>query len=157
MNPDKPCLCGSLLAGSQCCLPLIEQKQSAENALALMRSRYTAFALHAVDYLLATHHPSFREADLGKQLMTGFKENIQWLQLEIISHIETKKKNAKVEFKAYYHDSKQVYCLHERSDFIYQQNWFYTQGTIMKNRSVNWPRNKPCWCGSGRKSKLCHP
>ena len=43
-----------------CCGPLHRGERPAATAVALMRSRFTAFALGDVDYLLATWHPGSR-------------------------------------------------------------------------------------------------
>jgi SEC-C motif-containing protein len=50
------CLCGSGVAFGACCRPLLRGGEAA-NAEALMRSRFTAFALGAVDHLWRTLHP----------------------------------------------------------------------------------------------------
>ena len=44
-TPTGACPCGSLLAYAVCCGPLLTGERHAETAEALMRSRYTAFAV----------------------------------------------------------------------------------------------------------------
>ena len=53
----KACPCGSNLLFAACCEPVIAQHAAAKTALQLMRSRYSAFALGLVDYILNTTHP----------------------------------------------------------------------------------------------------
>ena len=51
----EPCSCLSGMSYETCCEPLHRRKQLANTAEQLMRSRYSAFALAEVDYLMATH------------------------------------------------------------------------------------------------------
>lgn len=60
-TPSGPCVCGSGTAYRSCCAPLHEGTP-AETAEALMRSRYSAFALGLEDHLFRTWHPRTRPA-----------------------------------------------------------------------------------------------
>ncbi|MFI5298859.1 MAG: YchJ family protein [Polyangiales bacterium] len=56
----KGCRCGSNVAYAECCRPFHRGEREAPTAEALMRSRYSAFALGEVEYLwrtLATSNP----------------------------------------------------------------------------------------------------
>ena len=57
----QPCHCGSGRPYSACCAPYIHGEASPQTAEALMRSRYSAYAEHAIDYLGDTLHPDHRE------------------------------------------------------------------------------------------------
>lgn len=59
-NRPRPCPCGSGAAYTACCGPLHAGTAKAATAEALMRSRYSAFALGDAAYLLRTWHPSTR-------------------------------------------------------------------------------------------------
>lgn len=50
-----PCLSGKPYY--ECCKAYHQRKQLPENALLLMRSRYSAYALCLIDYIIATTHP----------------------------------------------------------------------------------------------------
>ena len=50
----KKCPCGSGKNYSDCCQPLIKGKTKAPTAEALMRSRYSAYVEHAIDYIIET-------------------------------------------------------------------------------------------------------
>ena len=76
MSDSAPCPCGSGQPFSACCGPFIRGEQWPETAEQLMRSRYTAFTLEAVDYLLETWHPSTRPETLEP-------EPQKWLGLQI--------------------------------------------------------------------------
>lgn len=55
-GPNAPCPCGSGAKFKRCC-SLILDGQPATTPEALMRSRYTAYALGHVDHILNTTHP----------------------------------------------------------------------------------------------------
>lgn len=61
-TPDEArrCPCGSGDALAQCCGRFHSGFAEAPSATALMRSRYSAFALRDAAYLLRTWHPSTR-------------------------------------------------------------------------------------------------
>lgn len=46
------CFCSSQKSFESCCKPYLNGTQHAPTAEALMRSRYSAYVLHEVDYLL---------------------------------------------------------------------------------------------------------
>lgn len=75
------CPCGSRLAYAECCGPLHQGRSTgaatAATAEQLMRSRYSAFAVGDVDYLLRTWHPSTRPRTLD------LDDAVEWLRLEI--------------------------------------------------------------------------
>lgn len=120
----KKCYCGSLKNFNECCEPIIKGIQKSSTAEALMRSRYSAYATHEVDYLLATTYVSERKYHSKSEILNWATSN-QWLQLEIINATENT-----VEFKAYFLDSnsqKQIH--HELSTFKLENgSWFYVDG-----------------------------
>ena len=66
-----------------CCEPLHCEKQTAATAEQLMRSRYSAFALAEVDYLIATHPDSLTPLlQRRKELRKNCRE-VRWLGLKI--------------------------------------------------------------------------
>lgn len=165
MSPNAPCPCGSRLAYSACCAPL-HQNTPAPNAERLMRSRYSAFCLGKIDYLLATLAPQSRQPNDAEGLRHTIKQT-QWLALQVLGS-GTDGGDEWVEFVAFYQKlpaqamndasasagKRADGQLHERSRFIQQDGrWFYLDGRILP--PVKWPRNDPCWCGSGIKFKKC--
>lgn len=125
----QSCFCGSGISFNQCCQPIIEGTQPAVTAEALMRSRYSAYAIHNVDYLIATTHPSQRE-NYSKEEILNWSQSNDWQRLEISSVTPTT-----VTFKAYYLDSKnQSHIHHEHSRFVFEnENWFYVDGDYFGN------------------------
>ncbi|WP_119306624.1 YchJ family protein [Cohaesibacter haloalkalitolerans] len=61
-NPadNKPCPCGSSKAYADCCAPYHQGDALPQRAEALMRSRYSAFALQEIDYLKETLWPKYQ-------------------------------------------------------------------------------------------------
>lgn len=81
---SRPCPCTSKLTYERCCQPLIEGKRVAETATLLMRSRFSAYALGKVDYLLKTTSESER-AKLVREELAQYCRTIKCISLKIIS------------------------------------------------------------------------
>ena len=108
-----------------CCGPY-HAGQAAPDAESLMRSRYSAFVLGDVPYLLATWHPSHRPAEL--RMEAGAK----WLGLEIKQHRLTCADSAVVEFVARFRLGGKATRQHERSRFVREDGcWFYVDGDVL--------------------------
>ncbi|MEO0409758.1 MAG: YchJ family metal-binding protein [Cyanobacteria bacterium P01_A01_bin.135] len=154
-NAAAACPCGSGKTLADCCRPYL-LNLCAPTAEALMRSRYTAYCLGNVDYLLTTHHPLHRAPD-SRQAIAGNVGRVTWLGLTVLKaqQGQPEDKAGVVEFVALYWEGGQVGQLHERSQFRQQRGrWFYLQGEVLPPLRTG--RNEPCWCGSGRKFKQCH-
>jgi SEC-C motif-containing protein len=157
LNTHPSCLCGSGIEYNQCCCPFHYGDKLPATAEALMRSRFVAYALDNVGYILATWDVAGRPEKIDFS-----EENIDWQRLEII---DTKKGGIKdnkgiVEFKAYYLKDGEEYMLHEISRFAKTNGrWFYLDGVVKKVGKIiqqtNQGKNAPCPCGSGKKSKRC--
>ena len=126
-----PCPCGRSAAKGQarslhaCCGPY-HADQAVPDAESLMRSRYSAFVLGDVPYLLRTWHSSQRPATL--ELEAGAK----WLGLEIKQHRITGEDTAEVEFVARFRVGGKAIRQHERSRFVREDGrWFYVDGDVL--------------------------
>ena len=149
----KKCPCISGNPYSACCQPLHEGKLTASSAEQLMCSRYSAFVLKNIPYLIATLHPSKREED-DEPVLKKTMDETQWLGLKIIKHKPTGN-TATVEFIAFHQGKSEIEQLHEKSNFVVEnKHWFYVDGEILP--PVKLSRNEPCFCGSGKKVKKCH-
>jgi len=120
----KNCYCGSDKPFDLCCNLYISGLEKAPTALALMKSRYSAYATHQADYLLATTHSSERKYYSKEEILKWAVSN-QWQKLEIIAFTENT-----VEFKAYFKDENNVDQVHyEFSTFKKEgDSWFYVDG-----------------------------
>lgn len=71
------CPCGSSKTFNHCCQPIVEVREDATTAEALMRSRYTAFVLLNEKYLRYSWHPD----TCPKKIRLA--ANTKWLGLKI--------------------------------------------------------------------------
>src|SRR6478672_12867613 len=71
------CPCSSGLSYDECCGPIHRGEHAAPTAEQLMRSRFSAFALGDVPYLLASWHPSTRPSCLE------LDAELRWYRLDI--------------------------------------------------------------------------
>lgn len=95
-----------------------------------MRSRYSAFAVADIDYLMKSYHSSTRPVKDKKNIL-AFAKSAQWLGLQIVSKKAGTEKDQEgwVEFKANYIESAQLQCIHEKSYFVKEQGmWYYMNG-----------------------------
>ena len=118
------CYCGSTDSFEECCEPYIKEFKTAESAVILMRSRYSAYATQHADYLVSTTHNSTRRHHSKKAILEWSQSN-QWIKLEVLKTTATT-----VEFKAYYLDRQlQMQIHHEHSTFRFEnEKWFYVDG-----------------------------
>src|SRR5438045_1280184 len=107
------CYCGSEQIFENCCKPYIIGEKKPLTAETLMRSRYSAYATNAIDYLINTTAASERKY-YSKKDMKKWASESQWQRLEII-----KATGDTVEFKAYFLDKNlQRQIHHEKSTFL---------------------------------------
>lgn len=90
-----------------------------------MRSRYSAFVLGQLDYLLASWHPSTRPATLERD-----PRGMRWLGLDVRRHVQHDAQTATVEFVARYrHGGAPAVRVHEVSRFVHEDGrWYYLDG-----------------------------
>ncbi len=156
-TPSIDCLCGSLLPYDACCALLHTGTNQATTAEALMRSRFTAYAMHNDGYLLQSWDTATRPVNIDFS-----KETSEWTCLEIVATKKGQAKDTKgvVEFKAYFTQAGEEQVLSEVSRFIKKQGqWLYLDGKVKSigasSGPVNQGLNAPCSCGSGKKFKRC--
>ena len=118
------CYCGNSGSFQDCCEPYIKGFKNATTAEVLMRSRYSAFAVGAADYLINTTHISKRKYHNKRDILAWSQAN-KWLKLEVLASTETT-----VTFKAYYLDENLKAQVHyEHSTFKLENGkWFYVDG-----------------------------
>jgi len=83
MKYDK-CPCGSGVGFDACCGGIVAGRRPAPTAEALMRSRYTAYVLKKVDYLVQTTHPSARTDELADSIRKWMRQ-VEWLKLHVVA------------------------------------------------------------------------
>ena len=89
-----------------------------------MRSRYSAYVLGLIDYLLATWHPSAAPGELELS-------PVKWLGLEVL-HAQSAGDAGVVEFVARLRDgSGRAQRMHETSRFVREGGrWYYIDGEM---------------------------
>lgn len=134
MSPavNAPCPCGSGRKYKRCCGPL-HAGAPAGSPEALMRSRYCAYAIGAVDYILATTHPEgpHFEADARAWAseVAEFCEHTRFEGLEVRSSDEQGDRG-EVTFLARLRQGGRDVSFVERSTFVREQGrWLYHSGT----------------------------
>lgn len=122
-TPAIACPCGLPVAYDECCGrwhrgPLHLQ---APDAQALMRSRYSAYVLDEIDYLLQTWHPTTCPGSL-----TPNEPGTKWLGLEVRRHDRQDTDHETVEFVARVRVNGRASRLHEISRFVREEGrWLY--------------------------------
>ena len=126
--PSRECPCGSGAAYDVCCGPLHDGAPP-ETAEALMRSRYSAYAVGHLDYVFRTWHPRTRPADL-----TSTPGTI-WVGLEVLRTAEGGPSDdvGEVEFRARFRTPDGEHVLHETSRFERRRGrWVYVDGDVVR-------------------------
>jgi SEC-C motif-containing protein len=114
-----PCPCGSGKELPDCCQPYISGTLAAPTAEALMRSRYSAYALGDEQYLLDSWHASTRPQRIDAD------PAVQWIRLKIV---QADSHSDRVEFVATFRLNGKAHKLCERSRFVLEDGkWFYLE------------------------------
>lgn len=122
------CVCGSGCIAVYCCLPYVQDGVLPPTAVALMRSRYTAYVLGDEAYLLRTWHASTRPTT-----PLSLDPTVKWLTLtiECCEAGEAADREGWVSFVARYKVSGRAQRLQERSYFVRKEGaWLYVNGVV---------------------------
>ena len=124
------CPCGSSKAIDKCC-GTYHQNVNAPTALLLMKSRYSAYVIGDVDYLVKTTHP-LHQHNLSKSDIEQWSTENTWQSLQIIATKNVSEIKSEVEFKASFFDAKNKPTVHhELSTFDKIEGiWYYSTGVI---------------------------
>lgn len=129
-----------------------------------MRSRYAAYVLNEIDYLLDSVHPdSPGEAD--RRTTEAWAQSATWQGMEVVTTEAGGEDDDQgmVEFIAHFSLKGVPQQHHERARFKRHNNkWYYLDGDQIRpqpivRQSPRVGRNDPCPCGSGKKFKKCYP
>ncbi|HWX00427.1 YchJ family protein [Collimonas sp.] len=119
---------------AQCCGRYHTGAEIAPTALALMRSRYSAYVMDNGAYLQATWQASTRP-----QEPIAVEAGLKWLGLDVRRH-EADGDSAIVEFVARYKIDGRAHRLHEVSRFVREADvagvfrWFYVDGSFPEKK-----------------------
>lgn len=145
------CPCGTGSPYRDCCAPY-HQGKTAPHAEALMRSRYSAYVLGGVEYLVSSTLPA-QQAALDVPAMCAWSQSSQWLGLTVEAHEPATPDRAYVTFTARWREADAIEHAHrERSSFVCRAGrWYFIDSTV----KLQCGRNEVCPCGSGQKYKKC--
>jgi len=124
-NTEEACPCKSGKSYDDCCKNYLNLSQNAPTAEALMRSRYSAFALKNKEYLRYSWHPDTCPSEVH------LNDSTQWLELKIINTQAGRisDSSGEVEFVARSKNNGKAHRLHENSRFIrFDNRWVYLDG-----------------------------
>ncbi len=136
----KKCFCGSTLSYQICCQPYHKHVKYPDDSLVLMKSRYSAYALSLVDYIIETTDPQSSIYRLDhqswKHQMLIFCSTTTFKQLEILDYIPGAHM-AFVIFIAYLSQHNCDATFTEKSTFIRRDNlWLYHDGKTKRGVST---------------------
>ncbi|MGC6408148.1 YchJ family protein [Bisgaard Taxon 45] len=149
-NLTALCPCQSGQSYQSCCQPYHQQQHFPANAMLLMRSRYAAYALKKIDYIVQTTVPS-QQTLLQVDELQAWADNTTWVGLTIVQHLIRSKTHSQVEFKAFFAQQDHAQVHHEISLFVnIAQRWYFVDPTVALPNM-----KQPCLCGSNKKFKHC--
>ena len=121
------CPCCSEKSYEDCCQPYHTKEKFPPTAEALMRSRFSSFAIPNGEYLMKTTLPTKRKFHNKKDLQEWGESN-EWTKLEIL-----KSTLNQVEFKAYYNDENGKPQIHHEHSLFENVNgrWYYVSGKFL--------------------------
>jgi len=158
----QTCPCGSQLPYEKCCEPIVTFREDALTAEKLMRARYSAYVVGAVDFILNSTIEGKRKECDEKAIRKWSQESV-WHKLEIIetSNGGPEHTEGMVDFIAEFSESGIRKNLHEKATFKkVDGKWYFDDSEIQKQKpfirtDLKISRNDPCTCGSGKKYKKC--
>ncbi|MEV6794482.1 YchJ family metal-binding protein [Streptomyces sp. NPDC051320] len=125
VTAEAPCPCGLPAPYGECCGRFHAGRAAAPTAEALMRSRFSAFAVGDAAYLLRSWHPGTRPPRVE------FDPEQHWQRLEILETTEGSAFHTRgtVTFRAHYTYRGEPGELEERSTFERHDGaWVYVDG-----------------------------
>lgn len=139
-NQDISCPCGTGNTYKSCC-KLFHQGQTPDNALELMRSRYSAYALCLPEYIISTTHPASPQFQSEKnqwvQKISNFCLQTEFKNLEILNFQE-KDQFATVTFIAHLSQNNKDLSFTEKSYFEkLKGKWLYRSGQLFEGHTPN--------------------
>lgn len=128
------CHCCSGQEYEQCC-GVYHKGALPKTPLLLMRSRYSAYCLGLIDYIIETTHPDHHDftqkREEWKKQLRAFSSHTHFEKLEILSCEEMGANTGYVTFTAHLRQAGQDRTFTERSLFEkVNDKWLYRSGTI---------------------------
>ncbi|KGK42539.1 zinc chelation protein SecC [Nitrincola sp. A-D6] len=131
-SSDQLCPCQSGKPFNFCCGPAINGSRPAKTAEALMRSRYSAFFVGTVDYLIESTAPETRREE-DRELLIEQSQITNWTQLTILEAQvgQSGDTEGQVSFEAHFESPDGNGILRETSRFRRDgERWYYVDGDL---------------------------
>lgn len=146
MNEPNLCPCCSGHTYETCCKPFHDGRSIPENALQLMRSRFSAFAYNLPDYIIETTHPGSPQYSENKfawkRGISRFATETQFQKLEILDFKEQVSVSSVV-FTAHITQHHQDATFTEKSYFEkFKKRWMYRGGQLTAGHAPNFVTTK---------------
>ena len=134
------CPCSSKKTYDNCCKPL-HDGQPAEDALQLMRSRFSAYALDLPNYIVASTHPASPQYVANifawKRSISRFSRSNNFVKLEILD-FKAQPHLATVTFIAHLTHEGEDCSFTEKSFFeVHRGRWLYRGGQLVEGHAPN--------------------
>ena len=130
-SANSPCPCGSGDKYKRCCQRL-HLGELAQNALLLMKSRYSAYVVGDAEYIMKTTHPACEQFDAERTRwlrgIARFSRETQFLGLTIVNFTDGAT-SAYVTFRAQLQQNARDASFTEKSFFVLEQRWLYRSGS----------------------------
>lgn len=127
---SRPCPCTSKKAYDACCQPFIDGRRLPATAVQLMRSRFTAYALGKVDYLILTTAAAKR-GEIDRADLAAYCASISCVGLKIVATERGGDGDDEgiVKFHASLQQGGKRHLHVERSSFVREEGaWRYVDG-----------------------------
>lgn len=120
------CYCNSEKDFSNCCEQFISNEKVRETPESCMRSRYSAYCLKKIDYIIESTYPTERKF-YPKAKLLDWADSVQWIKLEIVAA-----RREYVEFKAYFTEGNPEIRVHHEKSLFKQENgsWYFYSGEV---------------------------
>lgn len=162
ISKTDECPCCSGKTYGDCCEPIVSGAKDAPTAESLMRARYTAYVVGAIDFIVETCTTNNGERDIDRKATEDWSHNSTWHGLKILRTEKGSEADEEglVEFEAKYTLRHMKDTHHELAAFKkVDGKWLYATGRLSVQTVVRdgkkVGRNEPCPCGSGKKYKQC--
>lgn len=139
------CPCGSSTSYESCCGVYHRGEREVPDAVALMRSRYAAYAKRDVEYIARTYHPDHpdtkRPPKAFRAAIRGAVEKYRYMGLSVLDHAPPDAQGvARVLFLARVFRNGNDYSFVECSEFVRDEaGWRYLAGSPVEVKNLREP------------------
>lgn len=121
------CPCGKNKLYKDCCGIIHNNVRLAKTPEDLMRSRYTAFVMADIEFLMQSWHSKTKDSSFkSKKNLFTWSKSVTWVKLDVLNSSMKTPYTGEVEFKAFFYENGSLEYIHENSLFtIENKHWVY--------------------------------